>query len=210
MSSKKTLFAGFSTVQWKVGVADEEHRDSTKEKGKKLVESGHVFDVKEVRENEEIEIIGFCVRETNIRDKPYKICLELDQARNVKDARCQCIAGLHGDCKHTAALIHFVNSERQESKTDEKCTWRTPSKYGQKLYPKGKSFDEIFGFNTPRPSFKPPPAAEQESHLKLLQKYGDSNSLMFQMLTAEVISDCSVLKCDFMSVLTYSLSGCPS
>ena len=182
MASKKTIFGGFSAVK----TNPEYHRDSTKEKGQKLVESGHVFDVKEVRENDSIEIIGFCVKETSIRDHPYRIVLSLDQQRIVQDSRCQCISGQNGDCKHTAALIYFVNSERQESQTDQQCQWRKPSQYGQKLYSKGKTFDEIFNLSQPKCSFKPPSKSEQDSHLELLKKHGDSGSMMFQMLTAKV------------------------
>ncbi len=187
MATKKIILGGFSAIKWQDDVVHP-HRESTKEKGQKLVESGHVFDVKEIRENGTIEFVGFCVKETNIRDKPYKITLSLDSARSVQDARCQCIAGVKGDCKHTAGLVYYINNERQESKTDQKCNWRTPSQYGQKLYPKGKTFDEIFGFKQPRAKFLPPSQADQVLHKELVEKHGGTNSMMYQMLNAEVRS----------------------
>ncbi len=196
MSSKKVILCGFSSVSWQNNEGDDdssEHRDSTKAKGQKLAEADHVFDVKEIRENGRVEIVGFCVRETSVREKPYKITLELDDNRKILDARCQCVAGLNGDCKHTAALIFFINNEREESQTDRKCTWRAPSQYGQKLYPKGQTFDEIFGFNQPKARFNAPSEEDQNSHLKLLQKYGDANSLMFHMLSAKV--NCYLIFC---------------
>ena len=186
MSSKKVILCGFSSISWPNSDNVSEHRDSTKVKGQKLAEADHVFDVKEIRENNHIEIVGFCVRETSVREKPYKVALELDDKRVILDARCQCVSGLNGDCKHTAALIYYINNEREESQTDRKCTWRAPSQYGQKLYPKGQTFDEIFGFNGPKALFKTPSEDDQESHRNLLQKYGDSNSLMFHMLSAKV------------------------
>ncbi len=201
MASKKTIFGGFPPIK-----TLQDHRESTKEKGQQLVESGHVFEVKEVRENDSIEIIGFCVKQTSVRDHPYRIVLTLNQERIVQDSRCQCVSGLNGDCKHTAALIYYVNNERQESQTDRQCQWRKPSQYGQKLYPKGKTFDEIFNLSQPKCSFKPPSTSEQESHLELLKKHGDSNSMMFHMLTAQVRSFLCPILHNALETSTY-LSG---
>ena len=128
-----TISVGFSTIKWN---ENEEHK--ALEHGKKLMLSGHIFNVKEVRESK-VQIIRYCLRETNLNNKPYMIVLILDNQRNITNAHCQCQAGVTGLCKHTGALIYYINNEREESKTDKPNTWKAPSKYLQDLYPKGQT-----------------------------------------------------------------------
>ena len=42
-------------------------------------------------------------------------------------ANCTCLAGVTNDCKHSYALIYFVNNHRIESKTSFQQEWGKPS-----------------------------------------------------------------------------------
>ncbi|KAL5246441.1 hypothetical protein ACI65C_013849 [Semiaphis heraclei] len=104
-------------------------------KGLNLNQSGHVFNVEEHRlGNSFCKIIGFVVRQTSVTLEPYKVELELDDARNLKYASCQCPAGSGSRCKHIVVVIAYVNSEDGTSKTDEPQQWGKPSKMEQTIY----------------------------------------------------------------------------
>lgn len=95
-------------------------RDSTIEKGKKLFEADHVSHVEEVRSvGKDAFIDGRVVPQTSISKTPYFVQVALDTNRNVSSAHCNCISGSDGKCKHTSAVIHYVNHERDESRTDK-------------------------------------------------------------------------------------------
>ncbi|KAL5246384.1 hypothetical protein ACI65C_013792 [Semiaphis heraclei] len=105
------------------------HFNFTNDKGKKLYESNHVFNVEELRLVEGLSFItGFV----------------LDGSRNITHAFCQCPAGVGSKCKHVAALIIFINNEEGVSKTNEPQIWGEPSKYGENLYKKGKQISALF------------------------------------------------------------------
>jgi len=124
LCDKLVLYCGFQPITF-----DEKHlRDSTKKKGRDLVVAQHAFNVHEICERGIVSIVGLCLPETNVRNKPYHICLDLDSARKVKDGKCSCIAGITATCKHAAALLHFVNNERTNSCTDREMVWSAPSK----------------------------------------------------------------------------------
>ena len=146
---KLQLTYGFSEIQWQIVP-----RQSILENGKQLFKSGHVKNVTENREQgKPTEIIGDCIRQTNIRDSAYHLSLVLDENRLITGAACQCIAGESGICKHTSALVYFVNEEREETKTDTQCSFVAPSKAGREKYPKGKPLSEIFNFKNKCPKF---------------------------------------------------------
>ena len=136
---KFEILTGFSQIQW-LNVP----RDSTNLKGKKLEESDHVLQVKEIRvPGKATEIEGRVIHQTCITESPYMVNLWLDDERNVTSAHCGCPAGAQGNCKHTSAVFHYVNSERQETKTDKACRFVAPSQAGKERYPKGQEIDEI-------------------------------------------------------------------
>ena len=94
----------------------------------------HIFNVKEEqRKSGELVIFERCVRSTNLSEAPYLMELQLDPHRNVVGGRCSCVAGIDYNCKHSAALVHYVNSSRSES-----CTSREqhqPNKKAKQMYP---------------------------------------------------------------------------
>lgn len=54
-------------------------------------------DVKEIRNNGKVTIIGRCIPEASIRNTPYVITLELNPTtREVSEAHCNCQAGSTG------------------------------------------------------------------------------------------------------------------
>jgi hypothetical protein len=155
-------------------------RKSTKKKGEALVQ--HVFNVTETRSSDKISIEAQCVRQASVTKVPYKIELILDTTRTVTSALCSCVSGTQGRCKHTAAVITFVNSEREESKTDKQCSWQAPSSRGKSLYPKGETIDSIF-FNssgTDKLDFRSPSNEEIKEQIKLMEQNNVTNSMLYR------------------------------
>ena len=149
MSLTVELLYGFSSISW-----TEEPRDSIVNNGYELYKAGHIFNVKEIRaDGKPTEIIGDCIKQTSIRDAAYHVNLWIDHERKITGAHCQCVAGESGQCKHTSALVFYVNEEREESKTDVQCKFVAPSRAGQNKYPKGQELDEIFKFKEKCPTF---------------------------------------------------------
>jgi hypothetical protein len=178
---------GFSAIKWPRD--REEHRSGTLDRGKKLVEADHVKSVQEIQKPGKMtEIEGRCVRQTSVTEPSYYINLQLDDNRNIIRAFCQCIAGAVGICKHTAALIYFINNERDETKTDTACKFLAPSTHGQKMYPKGKEFDEIFGFKerAPRLTFKNISAEDKKYHHDLMKRHGQTKSPLYKICGLKV------------------------
>jgi hypothetical protein len=61
------------------------------------------------------------------------------------------------------------------------------STMGQALYPKGKPFDEIFGYDpVTRPTFQRPSQAALDARRQQIVNDGYVNSLMLRVLTAKV------------------------
>lgn len=55
------------------------HFSFTSDKGKKLYESNHVFNVQEIRLIEGLSVItGFVVRQTSVTLEPYKVKLKIN------------------------------------------------------------------------------------------------------------------------------------
>ena len=174
MSSKIILNCGFSPISCLF------LRKSTKKKGDALVQ--HVFNVAETRSIEEISITAQCVRQASVTKSPYKIELILHISRNVTSALCSCVSGTQGRCKHTAAVISFVNLEREESQTDKQCTWQAPSSRGKSLYPKGETIDNIFlnSSGTAKLDFKGPSDTEIRAQIKLMEENNATNSMLYR------------------------------
>ena len=151
----------------------------------------HIFDVKETQfeGKNDTSISGKCVRQASIHKAPYNIELILDQTRTVSSALCSCIAGIQGMCKHAAALMHFINTERNETKTDTSCKWQAPTSKGRSLYPKGETIEKILQNPTPTEqlTFQGPSKEQIQDQIVLLEKSGLTNSSMYKMLTAPII-----------------------
>lgn len=88
-------------------------------------------------------------------------------------------------CKHTYALYTAVNSERQESKTDQEQMWQKPSAANLTLYPKGESVAKImFNKNPEKHSFKPT-AEGRDILVGLFQKHGVTEATLYKALTVD-------------------------
>ena len=156
-------------------------RKSTQKKGEALLK--HIFNVKETHSNlkEEILISGKCVRQASVSKQPYNFELTLDKTRNVTSALCSCVAGVQGKCKHLAAAVAYVNSEREESPTDRQCSWQNPSSRGKYLYPKGETIDNILQtpFPTPKLEFSEPNQEEIIQQIALMEKHNLKSSMLY-------------------------------
>ena len=185
-----TIQTGFSTIYSN----NLKFRDSTIKKGRQLIENdelSHVFNVSETRKfgSEVIEISGRCVPQTSVSETAYFIDLTLDVNRFITHAHCNCTGGSNGLCKHTSAVIQFVNEERTSAGTDQKCTFKAPSRYGQQMFRKGQTFEKIFCIPEDKKrgdlSFKLD-LKEKEDHLKLMIEHQNTNSMLYKILSLKL------------------------
>lgn len=137
MTTELTLTCGFSEIS---GLS---FRKDIQRKGQEI--QPHIFNVREVRKNGEIEIFAHCVPETSITKSPYIINFVIcPKSRKVMSAICSCVAGGEGMCKHSAGVYYNVNSERTEGCTDKEQGWQKPSERHKKVYPKGEPIQRTF------------------------------------------------------------------
>ncbi len=115
---------------------------ANEKKGSDLV--SHVFNVEETRANGKTEITASVIREMKIRDDHFRVTFDIDSNRTIKSARCSCVAGCDGFCKHSFAVFFYVNHERTEACTDKQQEWLKPSQKLRNLYPKGKTIQKLF------------------------------------------------------------------
>ena len=194
MAKSTRYTCGFSSIKF-----GQTFRENTLKLGKNLVLAGHISKVEEVVDVQlgKREILGQCLPQTKINDKPYKLSITLRKNREIHDFLCQCPAGsgtasLNGSrnaCKHIAALGIFINTEREESKTDADCEWRAPSSKAKELYGnKGKTMTEIFGLpSTPDHDWNRRPSLEEKSKLaKLMEEHSLTDTPMYKICTIEV------------------------
>ena len=171
MANSTRYRCGFSSIKF-----GDTFRGNTLSLGKNLVEANHVFNVEEVVElGKRREIFARCVPQTKVNDDPYRLSIILNENRAIYDFLCSCPAGSgtvasegsRNACKHIAALAIYINSEREESKTDADCEWRGPSSKAKELYGnKGKSMTEIFGLpETPSHDWTKVPSKEEKLEL---------------------------------------------
>ncbi|XP_060855198.1 uncharacterized protein K02A2.6-like [Metopolophium dirhodum] len=121
--------------------------DNVQSKGKLLVKSHHVINVKEILLGNNSQINGHVIRQASVTLHPYLVKLVVNGSnRDVVEAVCQCPAGIGGKCKHVYALTHYINTESGHSKTSDRCEWNEPkiSKAGKEKYCKGKRIEELF------------------------------------------------------------------
>ena len=92
---------------------------------------------------------------------------------------------LGGNCKHSAGLIYYVNIHRDESKTDESCSFIEPSNCAKKLYPRGEELENIEDipdkYKIPAMNFDMITDAAKEKHYKLMLNAGNSESPLFKL-----------------------------
>ena len=117
------FYTAFRQVEWKHWPFEKSNIDN----GIALVDAGHVHNVKEVDKPGSLPVItGICIPQTNIREPPYKLFMEIDVDRKVTKLECWCRDGVI--CKHGFGLIHYMNTHRDETKTDVSCGFTEPSK----------------------------------------------------------------------------------
>lgn len=69
---------------------------------------------------------------------------QLDDSRRITEAHCSCRGGICGQCKHTAAVVAYVNKEDTSTKTSVTNVWKRPSAKQLGMYNKGFLFSEMF------------------------------------------------------------------
>lgn len=161
-------------------------RESLVLKGKRL--RNHIHNIEEIQKvGQNSEIHAKCVRQASVHKSEYRLDIQLDSERVITSAWCSCTSGKQARCKHLGALVAAVNSERKESKTDQACKWYKPNEKSRELYPKGKKFEDIFKYaSSGSEAHEGLTEQEKKDHLELLENAGDSSSMMYQLLTAEV------------------------
>ena len=79
-----------------------------------------------------------------------------------------------------------MNSERDESKTNENCVWNDPTKAGKKKYPKGLELEKIADIQDkhkcPTVSFDSPSAEERNKQLEIMEAVGNTESPVYKLL----------------------------
>jgi hypothetical protein len=146
----------------------------------------HIMNVQERREQGKVTISGKCIKGTKLSDDPYKVEIEIDpQSRKWISGHCSCVNGIDGNCKHTAGLVFFVNTERTVGCTDEAKKWKKPAEKVKKIYPKGQTVEELLlGTFTPHATKKPTEEELQDLANKLAA-FGLQDSGLYKTLTAD-------------------------
>ncbi|CAN7946781.1 unnamed protein product, partial [Ixodes hexagonus] len=67
----------------------------------------------------------------------------------ITEAHCTCRGGTCGQCKHTAAVVAYVNREDTSTKTSITNVWKRPSAKQLGMYNKGVLFSEMFAPKLP-------------------------------------------------------------
>jgi hypothetical protein len=135
-----------------------------------------------------VEISARCIRQTGVTEGPWILNLKLSPNREVQRAFCSCPAGAEGWCKHMAALVLFINTERTESKTDKACSFQAPSQLGKSRYPKGQEFDTIFKLKNapPKVTFLNISNDAKKKLYELMLKNGNTASPLFKICAMKV------------------------
>ncbi|KAM7306383.1 uncharacterized protein ISCGN_010100 [Ixodes scapularis] len=131
------LFCGFKPIQ-DIGNF---YRDQALEKGKRLFQNNHVYGV---REENGTDIAAKCHSQQG--KHVYDVTLQLIQdSRKVVAGSCTCRYGVLGECKHSAAVVHYINTHEVSACTSVPQAWGKPSKR-PKLSDKA-SIGDLFGGN---------------------------------------------------------------
>ena len=91
--------------------------------------------------------------------------------------------GISANCKHSAALLHFINNERTEGCTDEGQKWKTPSKKMQEQYPKGETIESMFGGSVLTPTTFKPDYEELSKLANEMEKFGLVQASLYKSIT---------------------------
>ena len=160
------------------------HRSGIIKNGKALLQ--HIFNVQEIRANGTIHFRASCNASMDI-SKVYQLSLEVTPDERVfKIGHCTCVAGGEFNCKHGAALVHFINSERPQSCTDGRMEWGSPSERKLKLAPKGVPVNDLLGIkSTPPVKFQYNPDQRYASYAEKMAEFGLTNASFYKSLTCD-------------------------
>ena len=114
----------------------------SEEKGKRLYKCKRLFNVREIQKpGENFAITARILKSTSVKET-WNLRVEVDPVtRKVIKARCSCVVGSTGRCKHSSALFHYINSERPDGKTDKEQVWTTPSQKAEERFVDHQQFD---------------------------------------------------------------------
>ena len=174
----QSITTGFENIEWK----HLQFGDNATIFGAALIKAGHIRKVREIRKPEALpEIVGFCLPQTNIREKDYKIDISIDINRKITKTKCDCRDGVL--CKHIRGLIIYINTYRDVAQTNISCGFNEPSTSKQNLYPKGEELEKIDNipakFRMPKLNFDPISDEKKRYHANLMRKHGNTDSPLF-------------------------------
>ena len=177
-----TIKGGFQAIS----VLEGHFRAASLEKGEKILLARHVAAVEEVRDERGKTVIRAQVAHSaSVRQKPYNVELELDSDRCVSSGRCNCVAGITGNCKHAAAVFRYVNKERATGCTDNTQQWDAPPKKLQELYVKGETIEKILKVDSAPPLLFTMEEEEETNLVRQLEAVGLHNSALYKTLTKQ-------------------------
>ncbi|XP_070550275.1 uncharacterized protein [Ptychodera flava] len=111
------------------------------DRGYRLYKDGNIIGVQlhPMPDVNHLYVMGDCVRETSVREKPYKTWLLLSEEGDIVSGGCTCVAE-HGSCKHCVALLFSLQdfSDRHCDRhtatgTDVPCYWDRPRQESRPL-----------------------------------------------------------------------------
>ncbi|XP_077532385.1 uncharacterized protein LOC144162228 [Haemaphysalis longicornis] len=129
----------------RVNSPEEFLRESLLSKGRKLCTASYVYNAEESDPHEaggprSSRVTAKC--NSQVKDMSYDVAIQLSSERKIVSATCSCKAGLGGRCKHVAAVVVFLNTDRPSS-TDLPQAWgRRTSKPDTS---KKESIEDLFG-----------------------------------------------------------------
>ena len=174
----QNITTGFENIEWK----HLPFGDNATTFGEALLKAGHIRKVREIRKPGSLpEIVGFCLPQTNIREKDYKIDISIDINRKITKTRCDCRDGVL--CKHIRGLIIYINTYRDIAQTNISCGFNQPSTSKQNLYPKGEELEKIDNipakYRMRKLKFDMPSVEKRKNYANLMRKHGLTDSPLF-------------------------------
>jgi hypothetical protein len=131
--------------------------------------------------------------------------IEVGPDRQLLHGHCNCVSGISGNCKHTCALVTYVNSERTDGCTDNTQQWQKPSQHKQSLYPKGETIEALFGLDPLPPlSFKKNDE-KLNKFAELLAQNNETKGMFYKAVTTKPVPEIpaqSVIDIDLQKLQT--------
>ena len=152
--------------------------------GLDLIKAKHLFNIKATKEQgvgKPTLVSAFCIPEMKIREA-YRLWMEIDDKNKPVAHGCSCPFGAYL-CKHKAALVLYAKNNRNETQTDQDCTFIKPSEYSLKLYPRGQELEKIKKIREkdccPKLTFDMISDQEKRTLANLMEAHGVTKSPLF-------------------------------